>query len=50
MGGEGARRTGSSASGRRGFGGKGEFCTFWGKEWGKRGKLKENLRFAMELT
>ena len=47
MGGEGARRTGSSASGRRGVGeGLGEGVCF-GLLRGKRGKLGKNLRFAM---
>ena len=47
MGGGGARRTGSSASGRRGVGGRGEFGAFWSEKWGKWDKLGENLRFAM---
>ena len=36
MGGEGERRTGSSASGRRGVGGRGEFCTLLEWDVGKR--------------
>ena len=37
MGGEGARGTGSSASGRRGFGERVSFETFWEAKWGKGG-------------
>ena len=47
MGGEGARRTGSSASGRRGFREIGGVLNFFGRKMGKRGKLEKNLRFAM---
>ena len=43
MGGEGAQRTGSSASGRRGVGKRVSFELFWGKGC----ELEKNLRFAM---
>ena len=33
----------------RGWGKEG-FLTFLGEEWGKRGKLEKNLRFAMRTT
>ena len=46
MGGEGTRRTGSSASGRRGVGEKEGFELFWG-EVRKKSKLEKSLRFAI---
>ena len=46
MGGEGARRTGSSASGRRGVGEWGSFELLRGKV-GKRESFRKNLRFAI---